>query len=246
VSGNIGGQTLAPGLYKSTSSLAISSGDLTLDAQGNSNAVWIFQIASTLTTTSGRQVILANGANAANILWQVGSFATIGTTSVFQGNILAAVSITMATGATPGGQSVGDGRCGHHRYGRRQQRYQPGSSHGAHGYFHRPRQWGHGCAHRQQALSNLQHGNECLGAVSNQPVAGVAAGASPLSMTLTSPTVTIGGVGAVVTYSGLAPTFAGLYQINATVPLGASTGNTVPLVISIGSITSNSVTIAVQ
>jgi hypothetical protein len=61
VAGNIGGLTLAPGLYKSTSSLAISSGNLTLDAQGNANAVWIFQIASTLTTTSGRQVILANG-----------------------------------------------------------------------------------------------------------------------------------------------------------------------------------------
>jgi uncharacterized protein (TIGR03437 family) len=109
LSGNIGGQTLAPGLYKSTSSLAISSGDLTLDAQGNSNAVWIFQIASTLTTTSGRQVILANGANAANVFWQVGSSATIGTTSVFQGNILAGVSITMATGATLAGRALAIG-----------------------------------------------------------------------------------------------------------------------------------------
>jgi uncharacterized protein (TIGR03437 family) len=109
VSGNIGGQTLAPGLYKSTSSLAISSGDLTLDAQGNANAVWIFQIASTLTTTSGRQVILANGANAGNIFWQVGSSATIGTTSVFQGNILAAVSITMATGSTLSGRALAIG-----------------------------------------------------------------------------------------------------------------------------------------
>jgi uncharacterized protein (TIGR03437 family) len=109
VAGNIGGQTLAPGLYKSTSSLAISSGNLTLDAQGNANAVWIFQIASTLTTTSGRQVILANGASAANIFWQVGSSATIGTTSVFQGNILAAVSITMDTGATLAGRALAMG-----------------------------------------------------------------------------------------------------------------------------------------
>jgi len=62
VAGNIGGQTLTPGLYKSTSSLAISSGDLTLNAQGDANAVFIFQIASTLTTTPGRQVILAGGA----------------------------------------------------------------------------------------------------------------------------------------------------------------------------------------
>jgi len=109
ISGNIGGLTLAPGLYKSTSSLAISSGNLTLDAQGNPNAVWIFQIASTLTTTSGRQVILAGGANAANIFWQVGSSATIGTTSVFQGNILAKVSISMLTGSTLAGRALAIG-----------------------------------------------------------------------------------------------------------------------------------------
>jgi hypothetical protein len=106
VAGNIGGQTLAPGLYKSTSSLAISSGNLTLDAQGNANAVWIFQIASTLTTTSGRQVILSGGANAANIFWQVGTSATLGTSSVFQGNILADQSITMTTGATLNGRAL--------------------------------------------------------------------------------------------------------------------------------------------
>src|SRR6185503_13280976 len=82
VAGNLGGQTLAPGLYKSTSSLEISSGDLTLDAQGDANAVFIFQMGSTLTTTAGRQVILSGGARAANIYWQVGSSATLGTTSV--------------------------------------------------------------------------------------------------------------------------------------------------------------------
>ena len=109
VAGNIGGQTLAPGLYKSTSSLAISSGNLTLDAGGNANAVWIFQIASTLTTTSGRQVILAGGANPANIFWQVGTSATIGTTSVFQGNILAGVSISMLTGSTLSGRALAIG-----------------------------------------------------------------------------------------------------------------------------------------
>ena len=109
VAGNIGGQTLAPGLYKSTSSLAISSGDLTLDAQGDGNAVWIFQIGSTLTTTSGRKVILAGGANPGNIFWQVGSSATIGTTSVFQGNILAAISISMLTGSTLSGRALASG-----------------------------------------------------------------------------------------------------------------------------------------
>src|SRR5438309_2358116 len=104
VAGNLGGQTLTPGLYKSTSSLEISSGDLTLDAQGDVNAVFIFQMASTLTTTSARQVILSGGAKAANIFWQVGSSATLGTGSVFKGNILALASITVTTGATVEGR----------------------------------------------------------------------------------------------------------------------------------------------
>jgi hypothetical protein len=100
VAGNLGGQTLAPGLYKSASSLEISSGDLTLDAQGDPNAVWIFQMGSTLITTVGRQVLLTGGAQAANIFWQVGSSATIGGSSVFKGTILAYASITMNTSAT--------------------------------------------------------------------------------------------------------------------------------------------------
>jgi len=104
LSGNIGGLTLTPGLYKSTSSLAISSGDLTFDAKGNANAVFIIQIASTLTTTSGRQVILSGGALASNIFWQVGTSATFGTTSVFKGTVLAMQSITFNTGATLDGR----------------------------------------------------------------------------------------------------------------------------------------------
>jgi hypothetical protein len=106
VAGNIGGLTLAPGLYKSTSSLAISSGDLTLDAQGDANAVFIFQIASTLTTTPGRQVILSGGAQAKNIFWQVGSSATLGTTTIFKGTIMADQSITLNTGATLDGRAL--------------------------------------------------------------------------------------------------------------------------------------------
>jgi hypothetical protein len=106
VAGNIGGQTLPPGLYKSTSSLAISSGDLTLDAGGDANAVFIFQMASTLTTTSGRQIILSGGANPANIFWQVGSSATLGTTTAFKGSILAQASITLETGATLDGRAL--------------------------------------------------------------------------------------------------------------------------------------------
>jgi uncharacterized protein (TIGR03437 family) len=106
VAGNLGGRTLAPGLYKSTSSLAISSGDLTLDAQGDANAVFIFQIASTLTTTSGRQVILAGGAQASNIFWQVGSSATLGTNSVFKGTIMADQSVSLTTGARLDGRAL--------------------------------------------------------------------------------------------------------------------------------------------
>jgi hypothetical protein len=106
VAGNLGGQTLAPGLYKSTSSLEVSSGDLTLDAQGDANGVFIFQIASTLTTTAGRQVILSGGAKAANVFWQVGSSATLGTTSAFKGTIMADQSITLNTGATLDGRAL--------------------------------------------------------------------------------------------------------------------------------------------
>ena len=106
---NIGGLTLAPGLYWSASSLQIT-GDLTLDAGGDQNAVWIFQIGSTLTTAAGApgapgsQVILAGGAQAKNIFWQVGSSATLGTYSVFEGTIMAYTSITM------GNYSIMDGR----------------------------------------------------------------------------------------------------------------------------------------
>jgi hypothetical protein len=106
VAGNLGGQTLIPGLYKSTSSLEISSGDLTLDARGNAHAVFIFQIASTLTTTSDRKILLTGNARAANVFWQVGTSATLGTLSVFKGTILADQSITLTSGATLEGRAL--------------------------------------------------------------------------------------------------------------------------------------------
>jgi hypothetical protein len=105
VAGDLVGQTLTAGVYKSTSSLA-DSGDLTLDAQGNSSAVFIFQIASTLTTGSGSHIVLANGASACNVFWQVGSSATLGTNSVFKGNIMALTSITITTGASLEGRAL--------------------------------------------------------------------------------------------------------------------------------------------
>jgi Ice-binding-like/Bacterial Ig-like domain len=105
VAGDLVGQTLTAGVYKSTSSLEIS-GDVTLDAQGNPSAVFIFQISSTLTTGSGSHVVLANGAKACNVFWQVGSSATLGTNSVFKGNILALTSITITTNVTLEGRAL--------------------------------------------------------------------------------------------------------------------------------------------
>lgn len=106
IAGNLGGLTLTPGLYKSTSSLEISSGDLTLDAQGDMDGVFVIQMASTLTTTPDRQIFLTGGAKAANVYWQVGSSATLGTDSVFKGNILALESISLGTGATIEGRAL--------------------------------------------------------------------------------------------------------------------------------------------
>uniref|UniRef100_E6PWR9 Antifreeze protein n=1 Tax=mine drainage metagenome TaxID=410659 RepID=E6PWR9_9ZZZZ len=103
--GDLVGKTLTAGVYTSSSSLAIS-GDVTLDAQGNPNAIFIFQIGSTLTTASGSHVVLANGAKACNVFWQVGSSATLGTNSVFKGNILALASITITTGVNLEGRAL--------------------------------------------------------------------------------------------------------------------------------------------
>jgi hypothetical protein len=106
---DIGGQTLFPGVYRTTSaqpSLGIT-GNLTLDAQGNTNATFIFQIVSTLiTATNNNQVILINGAQAHNVFWQVGSSATLGTNTIFAGTIMAQASITLTTGATLNGRAL--------------------------------------------------------------------------------------------------------------------------------------------
>jgi len=100
---DLGGQTLVPGVY-SFSSTAQLTGPLTLDAGGNSAAVWVFKIGSTLTTASGSSMVLTNGAAPCNVFWQVGSSATLGSTTNFVGNIFALTSITLITGATVEGR----------------------------------------------------------------------------------------------------------------------------------------------
>lgn len=102
IAGNLAGLTFTPGVYKSTSTLQITGGDVTLAGNG----VYIFQIASGLTVNSTARVLLKGGAQAANVFWQVGSSATLGTYSVFKGTILALTSITIATGATMDGRAL--------------------------------------------------------------------------------------------------------------------------------------------
>jgi uncharacterized Zn-binding protein involved in type VI secretion len=100
---DLGGLTLTPGVYNDSTSFFLS-GTLTLNAQGNPNAIWIFQTGSTLITASGSKVALINGADSCNVFWQVGSSATLGTTTDFMGNILALQSITLRTGASVDGR----------------------------------------------------------------------------------------------------------------------------------------------
>ena len=108
--GQLGGLTLAPGLYVNSSTSGISgtgpNGILTLDAGGDANAVWIFKMGSTLITDAGTSIVLAGGAQASNIYWSVGTSATLGTNSIFYGNILADQAITLTTGAVLNGRAL--------------------------------------------------------------------------------------------------------------------------------------------
>jgi hypothetical protein len=97
---DLAGQVFLPGVRSASSSLLLSSGSVTLDAQGNPNAVFIFQIGSTLITGSNTSVVLVNGAQACNVFWQVGSSATLGTGTRFIGTIMASATITANTAAT--------------------------------------------------------------------------------------------------------------------------------------------------
>lgn len=101
--GQLGGLTLTPGVYKSASgAFLITGSDLTLDAEGNADAVWIFQMASTLTVgtpTFPQSIILVNGAKASNVFWQVGSSATINAAGggSMAGTIIASAGMTFST-----------------------------------------------------------------------------------------------------------------------------------------------------
>ena len=98
---DLGGLTLTPGVYFFANTAQLT-GKLTLNAQGNANAFWVFQIGSTLTTAAASSVVITNQAQNANngLFWQVGSSATLGTTTDFEGNIVALTSITLNNGAT--------------------------------------------------------------------------------------------------------------------------------------------------
>jgi type VI secretion system secreted protein VgrG len=104
---DLGNLKLQAGVYSGPSKGALSlTGPLTLDGAGNANSVFIFQTDSTLITASGSTVKLINGAQACNVFWQVGSSATLGTGSVFSGNILALTDITVTNSVTVHGRAL--------------------------------------------------------------------------------------------------------------------------------------------
>jgi len=102
---DLGGLTLTPGVY-CFSSTAQLTGTLTLNAQGNPSAVFVFKIGSALTTASGSRVLVTNGGSLCNLFWQVGSSATLGTATSFAGNIIALSSVTVTTGASLSGRAL--------------------------------------------------------------------------------------------------------------------------------------------
>jgi hypothetical protein len=100
---DLGGATLAPGVYKVASAMSLT-GTVTLDAQGDPAAVFIFQAGSTLITASSSTVALLDGAQPCNVFWQVGSSATLGTDTTFVGTVMALTDATVQTGTTVAGR----------------------------------------------------------------------------------------------------------------------------------------------
>jgi hypothetical protein len=103
-SADLSGLTFTPGVYAASSSLLFSAGEVTLDAQGDPNAVFIFKVGSSLTTGSATKVLLVNGAQPCNVFWEIGASATLGTNSTFAGTVMALTTITAQTGATLDGR----------------------------------------------------------------------------------------------------------------------------------------------
>jgi hypothetical protein len=104
ITGNLGGKTLCPGIYKSSDGLEISSGDLILDAQFDATSLFIFQMATTFSMSAGRQITLINSAKAENVFWIVGSSVVLETTAVAAGNMIAYASISLKTNAKVNGR----------------------------------------------------------------------------------------------------------------------------------------------
>jgi hypothetical protein len=101
--------TFTPGLYGQVSAVALSAGTCTLDAEGDTNAVFIFQIGTAFGLAAGTEIILIGGAKATNIYWVVGASVTLGATSKLKGTILAAMDITLGAGATVEGRLLAGG-----------------------------------------------------------------------------------------------------------------------------------------
>jgi len=104
--GDMSNLTFSPGLYNTGSAVTLNSGAVTLDALGDPNAVFVFQIGTSFVAGTGTQVILVNGAQSGNVYWQVGSSATINSSAQFVGNILAHDTVTFGTDATLHGRAM--------------------------------------------------------------------------------------------------------------------------------------------
>jgi hypothetical protein len=101
----LGGLTLSPGVYCFDTTAGVT-GALTLDAGGDPNATWIFQVGSAITTAAGSSVAMLGGGDPCNVFWKVGSSATLGTNSGFSGNLLASASITLTSGSSLVGRAL--------------------------------------------------------------------------------------------------------------------------------------------
>jgi len=102
---DLGGKTLTSGVYCFSSSAQLT-GTLTLNAQGNANATFIFQVGSSLTTASGSSVVMINGGNPCGVAWQIGISATLGSTTAFLGNLITLTSISLNNGANITGRAL--------------------------------------------------------------------------------------------------------------------------------------------